>query len=689
MERIGKKILLTSLLFALCLCFAFATSCKKRGASDSNETSSESYVESNGSVTVIEELSLDRAEANMIYGDELTLIPTYGGRGNEKPSWTTSNEGVATVKDGKITAVGCGNADITATYGDKTAKCSITVGFGNVRPELILSNTPDKLRIGKGNTFALNADVMFNGKKYACDYTIDVEDKGIAGFSEGKLVAVGIGSTKATIKAEWNSFGGALMEKTIEIEVFNDVTFNAFVAINGDAYVTNSATLYVTDEWAGVKYETSAKIEFAVRDNGEEKTVSGKLVSGDGVVSDENGIVKAISEGSAVYSATYRDSLGNDYSVSVNIEVVCPVVDYSDRIELCADNAFPVEEYFGTGATVTSAESEGKALAVNENVISYTAKGSETPSMVIKTNKGGYRFNNVYAYTRKINKQNFASTFTLTNGKILDGYYILGENIDGLTVSSQHTGNPSTYFKGTFDGDGHTIKATAGANGLFGAINDGATIKNVKFEFTFPEGTAACGLAKNQNTFNNNNPVYLKNVYVTTTNYTEQACCLMDNMPDGLEMTDVLVKINGNAALGDFMDVNSCRTALFRVDQAQNDGNIGSFLGKFTNIKVITESFIPMSNGKRWNGTIFAHYAYNDEDKLGSFTRENASKGSYGYRRLFDDNEEGSVKKSLFGTNTYVYYARADFVGGGIERFDTAEELIASGVTAVGSWNVE
>lgn len=670
MKKTNRSIFLIGLLVALCMSLVFCFAC--------NESKTEAEVS----------LSLDRAEATMIFGDELTLVPTYGGAEGEKLVWSTSDEKIVSVNDGKVTATGCGEAEISVSYGGKTAKCTVQVSFGDIRPELVIEGLPEKVRIGKGNSIAIKAAVVFNGKKFACDYTVEVADKSITDYSEGKLLGKEMGNTEVTVKSDWNSFGGVLMQKKITVEVFNDVIINAFVTINGETYASGVAELAVTEEWQGIKYGTSSEIKFVVSDNGEEKNLTGELVSGQDVVSCDGNVLTALKEGSAVYSANYKDSLGNEYTCSVNVSVICPVADYSEKIELCTDEAFPIEKYFGAGAEILSAESEGKALEVDGNSIAFIARGTDTAALTVKTNKGGYRFDNVYAYTRKINKSNFISTFSLGNNKVIDGYYVLEEDIDGLAAFSQHTGNANTYFKGTFDGEGHTVKATANANGLFGALNEGATIKNVKFVFTFPNGTEACGLAKNQGTFNNKKPVYLNNVYVTTENYTEQACALMDNMPDALEMTDVLVKINGNAALGKYTEVDSCRTALFRVDQAYNDGVTGAYAGKFINIKVITESFIPMSNGKRWNGQIYTSYAWNDEDKLGDFRRENG-KGSFMYHRLFNENAEGSAESKLFGVNTYSYGAKESVKNGGIFRYDTAAELIAAGVTEVGSWTVE
>ena len=70
--------------------------------------------------------------------DESTLTVAYNGTGTltatVTPSnttdvleWSTSNSNVATVEDGVVTAVAIGSATITATCGNQTATCTVTV----------------------------------------------------------------------------------------------------------------------------------------------------------------------------------------------------------------------------------------------------------------------------------------------------------------------------------------------------------------------------------------------------------------------------------------------------------------------------------------------------------------------------------------------------------------------------------
>jgi Synergist-CTERM protein sorting domain-containing protein len=57
----------------------------------------------------------------------LTATVTPSDATEKTVTWTSSNTAVATVKDGLVTAVGEGTAEITATAGGKSATCKVTV----------------------------------------------------------------------------------------------------------------------------------------------------------------------------------------------------------------------------------------------------------------------------------------------------------------------------------------------------------------------------------------------------------------------------------------------------------------------------------------------------------------------------------------------------------------------------------
>ena len=76
-------------------------------------------------------ISLNESSLDMEKGDTEQLIvsfnPSSSEEGHPLVSWTSSDEGVATVSGGLVTAVGGGTATITATCGGKTATCDVSV----------------------------------------------------------------------------------------------------------------------------------------------------------------------------------------------------------------------------------------------------------------------------------------------------------------------------------------------------------------------------------------------------------------------------------------------------------------------------------------------------------------------------------------------------------------------------------
>lgn len=96
--------------------------------SDAIETAE--VVISAGDTTVdVTGVALDQTEAALTVGETLTLTATVEPEDATDPAvtWTSSDESVATVTDGVVTAVAAGTATITATAGDYAATCIVTV----------------------------------------------------------------------------------------------------------------------------------------------------------------------------------------------------------------------------------------------------------------------------------------------------------------------------------------------------------------------------------------------------------------------------------------------------------------------------------------------------------------------------------------------------------------------------------
>ena len=79
--------------------------------------------------TAVESVTLNKTELTLEVGDEETLTATVAPDDamDKTVTWTSDNTAIATVENGKVTAVAAGRATITAKAGDKTAFCSVTV----------------------------------------------------------------------------------------------------------------------------------------------------------------------------------------------------------------------------------------------------------------------------------------------------------------------------------------------------------------------------------------------------------------------------------------------------------------------------------------------------------------------------------------------------------------------------------
>jgi hypothetical protein len=77
-------------------------------------------------------VALNKTSASLAIGESVDLSASVSpsNASNKSVSWSSSDAGVATVSNGKVTAVKVGTATITVKAGDKTATCTITVVKG-------------------------------------------------------------------------------------------------------------------------------------------------------------------------------------------------------------------------------------------------------------------------------------------------------------------------------------------------------------------------------------------------------------------------------------------------------------------------------------------------------------------------------------------------------------------------------
>ena len=129
-------------------------------------------------------------------------------------SWTSSDTSVVTVTDGVVTAVGKGNATITAACGNYTSTCSITVTEKAENPDpepeptekpltgITLSKTSVELEQGATETLTVNYEPADTTDSKEISWTSS--DTSVAIVTDGVVTAVGKGS--ATITAACGSY---------------------------------------------------------------------------------------------------------------------------------------------------------------------------------------------------------------------------------------------------------------------------------------------------------------------------------------------------------------------------------------------------------------------------------------------------------------------------------------------------
>ena len=147
-------------------------------------------------------VTLDKTTQNLTVGGTVDLVASVAPSNatNQNVTWTSSDETVATVANGKVTAVKAGTATITVTTADgsKTATCTITVVAATVPATgVTLDKTTASLEVGK--------DVTLSATVAPADSTDAVvwssSDATIATVAGGKVTALKAGTVTITAKA--------------------------------------------------------------------------------------------------------------------------------------------------------------------------------------------------------------------------------------------------------------------------------------------------------------------------------------------------------------------------------------------------------------------------------------------------------------------------------------------------------
>ena len=147
-------------------------------------------------VIEVKSISLDQEEASVAVGESIELKATVDPA-DAAVTWSSDKEDVATVENGIVTAVAAGTATITATAGEKTATCNITV---TVPVDGITINFK-KITVEKGDEFSVGYKIS---PEDATDKTVtwtSSDEEVVTVDGDGNVKALADGEAIITAKA--------------------------------------------------------------------------------------------------------------------------------------------------------------------------------------------------------------------------------------------------------------------------------------------------------------------------------------------------------------------------------------------------------------------------------------------------------------------------------------------------------
>ena len=321
-------------------------------------------------IIAVTAVKLSASSLEMEEGDTetLTAVIEPDDATDTAVNWTSTDEKVATVKDGVVTAVAEGKAEIKATAGDVTAVCKVTVSK-KVIPVTAIKLSAKSLDMVEGDTETLTATIE---PENATDKTVTwtSTDEKVATVKDGVVTAVAEGS------AEIRAAAGDLIA-ACKVTVSKKV-----IAVTGIKLSSSNLNMVVGDF-----VTLTAEVEPA---DATDKTVTWSS-SKESVAYVKDGVVKAMSAGTAEIKAT-AGSFSAVCKVNVTektVEVTGIKISKSSMEMVEGDTATltaEVEPSNATDKTVTWSSTDDKVASVKDGVVTAVAPGKAD----IKATAGGY-----------------------------------------------------------------------------------------------------------------------------------------------------------------------------------------------------------------------------------------------------------------------------------------------------------
>ena len=259
-------------------------------------------------VTVKEEplqsISLNKTSMELAKTENETLEVTYNPvdtTDDKTVTWTSADPNVATVENGVVTGVSVGTTTITATVGNKTTTCDVTV----TSPLKEIKVNPSEVTVLKNQSQTVNVEYL------PADTT---DDKTITwSIDNSKIADIAANGAEVTITGKKQG------EAVVTATSANGLTSTCKVEVK-EVPIT-AIKLDVTSKKLEPGEIQTVNVEYLPADTTDEKAVTWKSSNTDVATVDENGVITAVAGGQADITATTANGVSAICKITVPIHL--------------------------------------------------------------------------------------------------------------------------------------------------------------------------------------------------------------------------------------------------------------------------------------------------------------------------------------------------------------------------------
>ncbi len=470
-----KLLILLSLIFSIIVTGVSATACgdQSEESGTNSEFTSDSTPDSTPSITLSEtSLNLD------LYASA-TLTATLENS-DEELVWLSSDESVAKVVGGVVTAYKTGSATITVKAGTLEKTCQVTVGAMGT---FVFSELEETINLMKGSSMPLDLTLLYEDDEFTmAEISVQTEGEYLS-YADEILTAVEYGTQNLVVTAKVN--GAVVHTHTIAVTVFE----------------SGSVDVQLEGEDIGLKIngEGFDLSNFKAMVNGEPLENPNFTISfgENGIVKEEDGKLCPVAEGTTTVTVTFTTTQGS-YNRVVSVRV------YKETIAL---GEFLVKGDAGKDAQnigLAPLDLSGKELdlqdvekvyvngeettdyTISDAVITFTNPEGGSNAIILETAVERYVVNACF-YGHSLSTLDELKEWRTGN---IAAYTVLLNDIDcqGETLATLESG----YKAGLLDGLGHTVYNFMLKKGFLHGIDATGGIKNIQF-VNFIQDCSAAG----------------------------------------------------------------------------------------------------------------------------------------------------------------------------------------------------